>query len=145
MRLETAVSSRRQTDNNKCDERLPESSRARVTTEELHMYVADIPPDAEFDFIVVGSGSAGCAVVNRLSADGRHRVLLLEAGGRDGNYNIHIPLMVANVLNDTRWTWPYMTEPQMHLNGKTQKWARGRVIGGSSSVNGNLFVRGDPH
>ncbi len=108
------------------------------------MYVSDVPPNAEFDFIVVGSGSAGCAVANRLSADGRHSVLLLEAGGRDSNYNIHIPLMVANVLNDTRWTWPYMTEPQTHLNGQQQKWARGRVIGGSSSVNGNLFVRGDP-
>lgn len=108
------------------------------------MYVADVPQNAEFDFIVVGSGSAGCAVTNRLTADGRHRVLLIEAGGRDGNYNIHIPLFVANVLNDTRWTWPYMTEPQVHLNGKEQKWARGRVIGGSSSVNGNLFVRGDP-
>ena len=110
----------------------------------MPIYVSSVPPAAEFDFIVVGSGSAGCAVANRLTADGRHSVLLIEAGGRDSNYNIHIPLMVANVLNDTRWTWPYMTEPQTHLNGKPQKWARGRVIGGSSSVNGNLFVRGDP-
>jgi choline dehydrogenase-like flavoprotein len=83
-------------------------------------------------------------VANRLTADGRYSVLLLEAGGRDNNLNIHIPLMVANILNDERVTWPYMTEPQMHLNGQKQKWVRGRVIGGSSSVNGNLFVRGDP-
>src|SRR5688572_18450641 len=53
-------------------------------------------------------------------------------------------MFVANVLNDSRWTWPYLTEPQAHLNGKIQKWTRGRVIGGSSSINGNLFVRGDP-
>ena len=66
------------------------------------MYVSDVPHQAEFDFIVVGSGSAGCAVANRLTADGRHTVLLIEAGGRDTNYNIHIPLMVANVLNDER-------------------------------------------
>jgi choline dehydrogenase len=108
------------------------------------MYVSSVPQNATFDYVIVGSGSAGCAVANRLSADGRHAVLLLEAGGRDTNYNIHIPLMVANILNDTRWTWPYMTEPQTHLNGQPQKWARGRVIGGSSSINGNLFVRGDP-
>ena len=108
------------------------------------MYVSSVPHDAEFDFVVVGSGSAGCAVANRLTADGRHQVLLLEAGGRDTNYNIQIPLMVANILNDERWTWPYVTEPQNFLNGQRQRWVRGRVIGGSSSVNGNLFVRGDP-
>ncbi|MCC6532902.1 MAG: GMC family oxidoreductase N-terminal domain-containing protein [Burkholderiales bacterium] len=107
------------------------------------MYVSTLPHEAEFDYVIVGSGSAGCAVAGRLAAAGQ-RVLLLEAGGRDNNHNIQIPLMVANVLNDTRWTWPYMTEPQTHLNGKAQKWVRGRVIGGSSSVNGNLFVRGDP-
>jgi choline dehydrogenase len=70
------------------------------------MYVSSVPGNAEFDYVVVGSGSAGCAVANRLTADGRHRVLLLEAGGRDTNYNIHIPLLVANVRNDERWTWP---------------------------------------
>ena len=108
------------------------------------MYVSSVPDNAEFDFIVVGSGSAGCAVANRLTADGRYSVLLLEAGGRDNNLNIHIPLMVATYSMTNAWTWPYMTEPQTHLNGQQQKWARGRVIGGSSSVNGNLFVRGDP-
>ena len=108
------------------------------------MYVTSIPENAEFDYVIVGSGSAGCALANRLSEDGRHRVLLLEAGGRDDTYKIHVPLMVAHVLNDTRWTWQYLTEPQTHLNGQQTKWARGRVIGGSSSINGMIFVRGDP-
>jgi choline dehydrogenase len=108
------------------------------------MYVTTVPDGAEFDYVVVGSGSAGCVVANKLSADGRISVLLLEAGERDSNHNIHIPLMVANILNDERWTWPYLTEPQTHLKGQQTKWTRGRVIGGSSSINGNLFVRGDP-
>ncbi len=108
------------------------------------MYVSSVPDNTEFDFVVVGAGSAGCAVANRLTADGRHQVLLLEAGGRDTGLNIQIPLMVANILNDERVTWPYMTEPQTHLNGQRQLWVRGKVIGGSSSINGNLFVRGDP-
>ena len=108
------------------------------------MYISSIPENAEFDFVVVGSGSAGCVVANRLTADGRHSVLLLEAGGRDNHYMLRIPALVAQVLNDTRWTWPYLTEPQTQLNGEKRKWPRGRVIGGCSSINGNLFVRGDP-
>jgi len=108
------------------------------------MYVTTLAEGAEFDYVVVGSGSAGCAVAGKLSADGRFSVLLLEAGERDRNRNIHIPLMVAKVLNDPRWTWPYVTEPQVHLKGQQTKWTRGRVIGGSSSINGNIFVRGDP-
>jgi choline dehydrogenase len=98
----------------------------------------------EFDFIIVGAGSAGCVLANRLSADGRHRVLLIEAGGRDNSINIRIPLMVVNLLRDERYTWPFMTEKQVHLNGREQLWARGKVLGGSSSINGNVYVRGDP-
>ena len=108
------------------------------------MYVSSLSENAEFDFVVVGAGSAGCALANRLSADPRNQVLLVEAGGRDNLLNIHIPLFVARLLMDERVTWPFKTEPQTHLNGKQQLWVRGRVIGGSSSINGNLFVRGDP-
>ncbi len=108
------------------------------------MYVQSLPEGAEFDFIVCGAGSAGCAVAARLSEDGRHKVLLIEAGGRDKNINIRVPLFVVNLLNDPNVTWPYMTEPQEFLNGKPQRWTRGRVIGGSGAINGNLFARGDP-
>ncbi len=108
------------------------------------MYADSIPAHAAFDYVIVGSGSAGCALANRLTANGRHSVLVIEAGGRDNHYNIRIPMLVANVLTDTRWTWPYVTQPQAHLDGKPRNWIRGRVIGGCSSINGNLFVRGDP-
>ncbi|CAN5515478.1 choline dehydrogenase [soil metagenome] len=108
------------------------------------MYTESLPSEAKFDFIVCGAGSAGCIVAERLSADGRHQVLLIEAGGRDNNINIKVPLLVINLLNDEKVTWPYKTTPQQHLNGKPQRWTRGRVIGGSGSINGNLFARGDP-
>jgi choline dehydrogenase len=108
------------------------------------MYANTIPDNAEFDFIVVGAGSAGCVLASRLSEDGRHSVLLLEAGGPANNINLKIPVMVAKILNDERYTWQYQTEPQSHLNNKPQRWVRGRVLGGSGSINGNLFVRGDP-
>jgi len=103
-----------------------------------------IPDNSEFDFIVAGAGPAGCVLASRLSESGRHSVLLVEAGGPANNINLKIPLMVAKVLNDERYTWQYQTEPQSRLNGKPQRWVRGRVIGGSGSINGNVFVRGDP-
>ena len=101
-------------------------------------------PANSYDFIVVGAGSAGCVLVNRLSGVSTNRVLLVEAGGRDNSLNIRVPLFVANLLKDERVTWPFLTEPQQHLNGRRQLWTRGKVLGGSSSLNGNVFVRGDP-
>lgn len=98
----------------------------------------------EFDYIVVGAGSAGCAVANRLSEDGLMRVLLIEAGGSDKRLSFKVPLMVVNVLKDESVTWPFVTEPQAALNDRTQLWTRGRVLGGSGSINGNVYVRGDP-
>src|SRR5918911_1411769 len=108
------------------------------------MYVESLPENAAFDYVIVGAGSAGCVLADRLSADERHEVLLVEAGPRDNHINIHIPMLVARVLMDQRFTWPFKTEPQIHLNGKPQLWVRGKVIGGPRSINGNLFVRGDP-
>lgn len=98
----------------------------------------------EYDFIVVGAGSAGCVLANRLSSDPSRRVLLVEAGGKDNNISIHVPLMVVNLLKDPGVTWPFVTEPQTALKNRTQLWTRGRVLGGSSSINGNVYVRGDP-
>lgn len=97
-----------------------------------------------YDFIVVGAGSAGCALANRLSEDGASRVLLIEAGGRDRSINFKVPLMVVNLLKDPAVTWPFVTEPQAALKDRRQLWTRGRVLGGSSSINGNVYVRGDP-
>ena len=119
------------------------STQSRATGK-IPVYASSVPDNAEFDFIVVGAGSAGCVLANRLSAEGHHSVLLLEAGRRADSINLRIPLMVAKILNDERYTWQYQTAPQEHLNGKPQRWVRGRVIGGSGSINGNLFVRGDP-
>ena len=109
------------------------------------MYRPHVPSGAIFDYVIVGAGSAGCVLANRLSEGGRHSVLLLEAGGKDRNPNIHVPLLVANILRNERLTWPLMTEPQGFLKGQRQLWVQGKVIGGSSSINGNLYVRGDPH
>jgi choline dehydrogenase len=90
----------------------------------------------DFDFVIVGAGSAGCVLANRLSADGRHRVLLLEAGGRDWNPWIHVPLGYGKLFNDASVNWLYQSEPQPELNGRRIAVPRGRVLGGSSSING---------
>jgi choline dehydrogenase len=108
------------------------------------MIRSDVPEGAAFDYVIVGAGSAGCVLAHRLSEDGRHTVLLLEAGGEDRNLNLRIPILVANILRDERFTWPLTTEPQVFQKGQQQLWIQGKVLGGSSSINGNLYVRGDP-
>jgi choline dehydrogenase len=95
-----------------------------------------------FDYIVVGAGSAGCVLAERLSASGRHRVLLIEAGGRDRNIWIHIPLGYGKLFTDARVNWLYQTEPEPELKGRRVIQPRGKVLGGSSSINGLLYVRG---
>ena len=95
-----------------------------------------------YDFIVIGAGSAGCVLANRLSADPGSRVLLLEAGGRDVNPWIHVPIGYYRTIFDPKIGWGYQTEPEPNLNGRRVPWPRGKVLGGSSSINGLVYIRG---
>ena len=95
-----------------------------------------------FDYIIVGAGSAGCVLANRLTADGRTSVLLLEAGPRDTNPWIHVPLGYGKLFKDTSVNWSYWSEPEPHLNGRKVFTPRGKVLGGSSSINGLVYMRG---
>lgn len=96
----------------------------------------------EFDFVIVGAGSAGCALANRLSADPKHKVALIEAGGKDTNPWIHIPVGYFKTMDNPKTDWRYKTESDPGLNGRDIPWPRGRVLGGCSSINGLLYVRG---
>ena len=102
---------------------------------------ADIK-DAVFDYIIVGAGSAGCVLANRLTEDENVSVLVIEAGGPElGVEAISTPLRLLELWN-TGYDWAYFTAPQEHCNGRKIHWPRGRVVGGSSSLNGMLYVRG---
>jgi len=98
--------------------------------------------EGSFDYIVVGAGSAGCVLANRLTADGRYRVLLLEAGPEDRNLWIHVPIGYAKLFTDARHNWLYNSEPESELGGRSIIQPRGKVMGGSSSINGLLYIRG---
>ena len=98
----------------------------------------------EFDYVIVGAGSAGCVLANRLSEDRRNRVALLEAGGRDKNMWIHIPVGFAKTLNDPSVNWLFETEPDEKTRNRPIPIPRGKVLGGSSSINGMLYIRGHP-
>ncbi|MFM1892754.1 MAG: hypothetical protein RLZ44_1831 [Pseudomonadota bacterium] len=97
-----------------------------------------------YDYIIVGAGSAGCLLANRLSADPDARVLLLEAGGKDDYFWIHIPVGYLYTINNPRTDWCYKTEPDPGLNGRSLHYARGRVLGGCSSINAMIYMRGQP-
>lgn len=103
--------------------------------------MADAAAEA-FDFIIVGAGSAGCVLANRLSADPKNRVLLLEAGPEDKNFWIHVPLGFGKTLQNGAVNWLYESEPEPELNGKQDFLPRGKVLGGSSSINGMIYMRG---
>ena len=95
-----------------------------------------------FDYIIAGGGSAGCVLANRLSADPRRRVLLLEAGGRDNYIWVKVPVGYLYCIGNPRTDWCYETGAEPGLNGRKLKYPRGRVLGGSSSINGMIYMRG---
>jgi len=100
------------------------------------------PLEGEYDYIVVGAGSAGCVVANRLSADPKARVLLLEAGGKDDWIWFHIPVGYLFAIGNPRSDWRFETEPEPGLNGRALKYPRGKVVGGSSAINAMISMRG---
>jgi choline dehydrogenase len=102
------------------------------------------PTDAAWDYIIVGAGSAGCVLADRLSADGGNKVLLLEFGGSDRSIYIQMPAALAIPMNTQRWNWHYETEPEPYLNNRRLHTPRGKGLGGSSSINGLVYVRGNP-
>lgn len=95
-----------------------------------------------FDYVIIGAGSAGCVMANRLSESGTHTVALLEAGGPDNNPWIHVPVGYFKTMHNPKTDWCYETEPDPGINNRVLKWPRGKVLGGSSSINGLLYVRG---
>ena len=108
--------------------------------------------DLYADYVIVGAGSAGCVLAARLTESGTHKVVLLEAGGDDrplkepsqfmSNVMIHTPIGFGKTLNDPKVNWLYETEPDPGTNNRAHKWPKGKVLGGSSSINGLLYVRG---
>ncbi|HEX5612581.1 MAG TPA: choline dehydrogenase [Burkholderiales bacterium] len=96
------------------------------------------------DYVVIGAGSAGCVLANRLSANGKHRVLLLEAGPRDRSIWIHMPIGYGKTMFHPVYNWGFYTDPEATMNGRRIYWPRGRGLGGSSSINGLIYVRGQP-
>jgi choline dehydrogenase len=104
-------------------------------------------PDEEtsierFDYVIVGAGSAGCVLANRLSANATNRVLLIEAGRRDNSLWVRMPLGLSHLLGNPRWDWRYRSEPEPYLDNRVIELPRGKALGGSSSINGMVYVRG---
>ena len=97
---------------------------------------------ATADYVIVGAGSAGCALAHRLSADGRYSVLLLEAGPRDVYPWLHIPIGYAKTMFNPRVNWCFHTEPEAGMHGRRIYWPRGKTLGGSSAINGLIAIRG---
>lgn len=106
--------------------------------------MASSEPEEAFDYVIVGAGSAGCVLANRLSEDGRATVLVIEAGGSDRSFWITMPIGYGRTYYDARVNWKYSTEPVVGLGNQPSYWPRGKVLGGSSAINGLVYVRGHP-
>src|ERR1700733_14486002 len=104
-----------------------------------------VPKEADeaIRYIVTGAGSAGCVLAARLSESGRYKVLLLEAGGKDNKFWIHVPMGYAKTFVDPKVNWKFESEPEQELNGRTMYQPRGKVLGGTSSINGMIYMRGN--
>ena len=98
--------------------------------------------DKTFDYIIVGAGSAGCVLANRLSADGKHPVLLLEAGGSDRNILIAMPTALSYPMASKTYNWGYDSDPEPYVDNRRITCPRGKGLGGTSSINGMVYVRG---
>ena len=101
-----------------------------------------ITQNTDYDYIIVGAGSAGCVLANRLSKNPKNKVLLLEAGGKDNYIWIHIPVGYLYCMGNPRTDWGFKTSKQKGLNGRQINYPRGRVLGGCSSINGMIYMRG---
>ena len=98
--------------------------------------------NSTFDYVIIGAGTAGALMANRLSADPKCRVLLIEAGPRDNYHWIHIPVGYLYCIGNPRTDWMYSTEPDAGLNGRSLRYPRGKIVGGCSSINGMIYMRG---
>ena len=96
----------------------------------------------KYDYIIVGAGSAGCILANRLSESGQHSVLVVEAGPKDGALSLKIPAAMLTNLKSTKYNWAFKGDPEPELNNRQLKHDRGMTLGGSSSINGMVFIRG---
>ena len=113
-----------------------------MSESDIRLAAGAAPLEGEYDYIIVGAGSAGCVLANRLSADPTTRVLLLEAGGKDNWIWFHIPVGYLFAIGNPRSDWMFKTEPEAGLNGRSLNYPRGKVIGGSSSINAMIHMRG---
>ena len=110
----------------------------------MHPTDAARSDEAQFDYVIVGAGSAGCVLADRLSADGTNNVLVLEFGGSDRSVFIQMPSALAIPMNTRKYNWQYESEPEPHLGGRRLHTPRGKGLGGSSSINGLVYIRGNP-